>query len=527
MNPNRLLQRFLRYIEIDTTAQPDASGYPSSAGQLELGRLLTEELLALGLKDARQNEHGIVFATIPASIAPGVEKENELFRIVDAIHRDKNIDKEIVFQGIEAALISTAKKHYGEQAVIMVEIDRATGAIKASHDGIPMEPAKMVELIGAQNAKQMMIQKIREVEKETALSRANYSPGCPGEWGPSPFPPTIAFCSHLDTSPETSGADIKLQILKNYPGGDIVLPGDPNKVIRTADNPILDSLKGRTIITSDGTTLLGADDKAGVAIIVETAAWLVEHPEIPHGPVRICFTCDEEIGRGVDKLDLKEIGAAVCYTLDGHASGEIDVETFSADLAVVKIQGVNIHPSIAKGKMTNAVRVAADFIARLPRDRLSPESTDERQGFLHPYDLSGGVGDVKLKILLRDFDEAKLVDLADLLRAKAAETMKEFPVAKIEVAVERQYRNMAEGLVREPRAVAYAEEALIKLGRTAKRTIVRGGTDGSRLTELGLPTPNLSCGGHNAHSPLEWACLEEMVESVEWLVALVETWGKR
>jgi tripeptide aminopeptidase len=435
MDQNRLLQRFLRYVQIDTTAQPDAESYPSSSGQLDFGRLLVKELLAIGLTDARQSEHGIVFATIPATIA--------------------------------------AKKEKGTAPICR------NGPKDASH-----------------------------------------------KWGLAPFPPTIAFCSHLDTSPETSGANIKPQILENYPGGDIVLPGDPNKVIRVADNPLLDSLHGRTMITSDGTTLLGADDKAGVAVIMETAAWLVEHPEIPHGPVRICFTCDEEIGRGVDKLNLEEIGAAVCYTLDGHASGEIDVETFSADQAVVKIQGVNIHPSIAKGKMTNAVRVAADFIARLPRDRLSPESTDDRQGFLHPYDLSGGVAEVKLKILLRDFDEAKLVVLAELLRQKAAETMREFPAAKVEVAIERQYRNMAEGLVKEPRAVEYAEEALKRLGRTAKRTIVRGGTDGSRLTEIGLPTPNLSCGGHNAHSPLEWACLEEMVESAEWLVALVEVWGK-
>ena len=303
-------------------------------------------------------------------------------------------------------------------------------------------------------------------------------------------------------------------------------PAIPSRVIRVADNPELDSLRGRTLITSDGTTLLGADDKAGVAIIMETAAWLIEHPEIAHGPVRICFTCDEEIGHGVDKLDLAEIAAAACYTLDGHGSGEIDVETFSADQAVVTVRGVNIHPSIAKGRMINAIRAAADFVARLPRDCLSPETTEGREGFLHPYDIAGGVGEMKLKILLRDFDAAQLAHLADRVRQIAAATMQDFPGAKIDVPIERQYRNMAEGLVREPRAVAYAEEALRRLGRTAKRTIVRGGTDGSRLTELGLPTPNLSCGGHNPHSPLEWACLEEMVESVEWLVALAEVWGK-
>ena len=464
MNQHRLLQRFLRYVQIDTTAVADAEGYPSSPGQLELGRILAEELQALGIADARQNRHGIVLATIPATIDPP--------------------------------------------------------------------------------------------------------------------PATIALCSHLDTSPETTGAGVRPQVIEDYSGGDIVLrqgkgdgphlperpegccaqmgtvpfslPGDPNRVIRVADNPELESFRGRTLVTSDGTTLLGADDKAGVAIIMETAAWLVEHPEIPHGPVRICFTCDEEIGRGVDKLDPAEIAGekgdsphlperpggccaqmgtvpffplAVCYTLDGHGSGEIDVETFSADQAVVTVRGVNIHPSIAKGRMVSAVRAAAEFVARLPRDCLSPETTEDREGFLHPYEIQGGVAEVKLKILLRDFEAARLAELADRLRQTAAAVEGEFPGAKITVRIDRQYRNMAEGLAREPRAVAYAQQALQRLGRTAKLTIVRGGTDGSRLTELGLPTPNLSCGGHNPHSPLEWACLEEMVESVEWLIALAEVWA--
>jgi len=411
MNRDRLLQRFLRYVQIDTTARADAEGYPSSPGQLEFGRLLVEELGALGLADAQQDEHGIVLATLPG-------------------------------RGAESA-------------------------------------------------------------------------------------PTIALCSHLDTSPETSGAGIRPQVIEDYAGGDIVLPGEPSRVIRVADNPGLESLVGRTIITSDGTTLLGADDKAGVAIIMETVESLLEQPELVHCPLRICFTCDEELGHGVDKLSVERIGAAVCYTLDGHASGEIDVETFSADQAVVTIRGVNIHPSIAKGKMVNAVRVMSDFVRRLPHNTFSPETTEGRDGFLHPYEvIAGGVAEMKVKILLRDFDAAKLDGLADVVRQAAAATLREFPGAKINVAIERQYRNMAEGLAREPRAVALAEEALKRLGRTGRRTIVRGGTDGSRLTELGLPTPNLSCGGHNPHSPLEWACLDEMVESVEWLVALAGVWGE-
>jgi tripeptide aminopeptidase len=292
-----------------------------------------------------------------------------------------------------------------------------------------------------------------------------------------------------------------------------------------ADNPELAALVGSTIITSDGTTLLGADDKAGVAVIMETAAYLQEHPQIKHGAVRICFTCDEEIGHGVDHVDLKELAATVGYTLDGQGADEIDVETFSADLAVVTVRGVNIHPSIGKGRMVNAVRVAANFIDRLPAKSLSPETTSNRQGFLHPYHVEGGVAEVQLRILLRDFETENLNRLADLLRQAAAASQTEFPGSTVEVQISQQYRNMADGLAREPRAVSFAEQAIAKLNRQPRRTIVRGGTDGSRFTELGLPTPNLSTGEHNPHSPLEWACLEEMVQAVEMLVELVQIWG--
>jgi tripeptide aminopeptidase len=404
------LQRFLRYVRIDTTARAETDAYPSSPGQIELGRLLVDELHAAGIADARQDDHGIVLATIPAS--------------------------------------------------------------------------------------------------------GNGSP------------PVVAFCAHLDTSPETSGAGVQPQVIDRYPGGDIVLAGDPARVIRTADNPELDRLRGQTLITSDGTTLLGADDKAGVAILMEMAAWFGEHPQFRHGPLRLCFTCDEEIGRGVDHVDPAKIGAAACYTLDGQGSDLIDVETFSADLAEVVVRGVNIHPSIAKGRMSNAVRAAGRFLDQLPRDRLSPETTADRQGFLHPYQISGGVGEVKLHILLRDFLTPNLADLATLLRDAADTVAKEFPAGQIEVRVTTQYRNMAEGLRREPRAVAYAQRALERLGRQAKLTIVRGGTDGSRLTELGLPTPNLACGAYAAHSPLEWACLDEMAQAVAWLLALAEIWAQ-
>jgi tripeptide aminopeptidase len=337
---------------------------------------------------------------------------------------------------------------------------------------------------------------------------------------------TIALNSHLDTSPETTATGVNPQVIRNYAGGDIPLPGGAGRVIRAAENPELEALQGRTIITTDGNTLLGADDKAGIAVIMETAAWLVEHPEIPHGPIRICFTCDEEIGHGVDHVDLEKLGATVAYTLDGQGANEIDVETFSADLMLVHVHGVNIHPSIAKGRMINALRVAGDFLARLPRATLAPETTAAREGFLHPYALEGGVAAATLRVLLRDFDTVRLDEYAALIARIAADCQRDHPGARIELRRQAQYRNMRSGLLAEPRAVAYAEEALRRLGRTPLRTIVRGGTDGSRLTELGLPTPNLSVGQHNPHSPLEWACLEEMVAAGEMLVMLAQVWGE-
>ncbi len=404
-----LLDRFCRYVRVDTQACEGASAYPSSPGQLELGRLLVQELRSFGLADAEQDSHGIVLATI----APTV-----------------------------------------------------------------VQPA-----------------------------------------------PAIALVAHLDTSPETTGKDVKPVVHANYQGQDLVLPGEPSKVIRAADCPELATVIGHTLVTTDGTTLLGADDKAGVAVIMEAAAYLTAHPEIPRGPVRICFTCDEEIGHGVDHIDLKKLGAVVGYTLDGGGVGEIDCETFSADLAVVTITGVNIHPAIAKGKMVNALRIAGRFLARLPARTLTPETTAEREGFLHPYRIEGGVGQVTLKILLRDFQTAALADKAELLRQIARPLAADYPQAKIDIEVKPQYRNMAEGLQREPRAVAFAEEAMRRAGLQPKQTIVRGGTDGSRLTELGLPTPNLSCGEHNLHSPLEWTSVEEMMTAVKVVVELVQVWG--
>jgi tripeptide aminopeptidase len=410
MNTERLLQRFIRYAKVDTTAVPDAGRYPSSPGQLDLGKILAAELRELKLADVEHDEHGIVWATLPSNVTHAVD--------------------------------------------------------------------------------------------------------------------AFALCAHMDTSPETTGKNVDPQVWRNYAGGDLVLPRDKTRVIREADNPELVRCRGKTIITTDGTTLLGADDKAGLAVIVEAIAWLVEHPELQHGPIRLCFTCDEEIGHGVDHVDPKKLAAVCCYTLDGAGRDEIDIETFSADLAIVAVRGVNIHPSIGKGRMVNAVRGAAMFVDRLPRHRLSPETTDGRDGFIHPYSITGGVAETTIHLILRDFDAAKLRDQERLLRETAAAVEREIAGLKIDVDVTPQYRNMAEGLPKEPRAAAYAELAHRNLERTAKLSIIRGGTDGSRLTEIGVPTPNLSTGEQNPHSPLEWCCLEDLCAAAEVLVELAQVWAR-
>ncbi|VTS01083.1 peptidase t : Peptidase T OS=Pirellula staleyi (strain ATCC 27377 / DSM 6068 / ICPB 4128) GN=Psta_1386 PE=4 SV=1: Peptidase_M20: M20_dimer [Gemmata massiliana] len=408
LDTHTLLERFLRYVRIDTKADEKSTTYPSSPGQLVLGAMLRDELLALGLTDAVQNERGLVFATVPGNV-PGA--------------------------------------------------------------------------------------------------------------------PTIAFNAHVDTNPENSGKDVDPQVIRGYRGGDITLPKDPTKVIRVAENPELNGLIGNTIVTTDGTTLLGADDKAGVAVIMEAARVLVANPQIPHGPVRIVFTCDEEIGFGVKHLEPAQIGAVVAYTLDGMASGEIEDETFSADAATVTITGINIHPSIGKGRMVNAVRLAAMFIDRLPQRTMSPETTDGRNGFLHPLTIEGGTGQVKIGFLLRDFDTAQLAVQADLLREIASQVEREYPQAKVQVETRKQYRNMRDGIAKMPNAVKFAEEATRRAGLEPKFKIIRGGTDGSQLTEKGLPTPNISTGEHNPHSPLEWTCLEEMESAVKVVLELCQVWA--
>ena len=407
MNRKRLLDRFLQYVQIDTTASETSDTYPSTPGQLKIGELLVQQMQAMGIVDAAQDEFGIVTGTVPGNT-----------------------------------------------------------------------PA-----------------------------------------------PTIAFNSHVDTAPDTTGKNVKPNVIEDFDGNDIQLSGDPSKIITAATCPELPAAKGKTIITTDGTTLLGGDDKAGVAIIMEVANVLLENPDISHGPVRVFFTCDEEIGHGVDHVNIEAIDAVACYNFDGGGQGDIDIETFSADMAVVTFAGVNIHPAIAKDKMVSAIRAMGMFLAELPAD-LSPERTDGRDGFLHPYVVEGGVAEAKLKILIRDFDTAKLTEHAAVLQAAADKVRQAITGIEVDIQVVQQYRNMADGLGKEPRAVEYAVEAHETLGLPFETTIVRGGTDGSRLTELGLPTPNLSSGQHNIHSPLEWACLDEMLVAVDVGVEIVKRWAR-
>ena len=389
----RLLDRFIRYVQIDTTACDTSTTYPSSPGQLVLGKLIAAELRAMGAIDVEQTDKGIVFATLP---------------------------------GVKAKL-----------------------------------------------------------------------------------GPVVAWIAHLDTSPETTGNNVKPMVHENYQGEPIPLPGKPGLTLDPAKSAELAAMVGKTIITTDGSTLLGADDKAGVAVIIEAAHRLLEKPDLPRGTIRLCLTCDEEIGKGTDHLDIQHLGADWAYTLDGGGTSEIDTATFSADLAEVIVHGVNIHPAIAKDRMTNALRMAGMLLERLPRS-MAPETTDGNKGFLHPYKIEGGVDRVRVAILLRDFKTAKLAEQAELLRSIARSIEADFPSGRIEINIKPQYRNMADGMEKAPQAIPLAQKAMQVTGLSPRLTSVRGGTDGSRLTEKGLPCPNLSCGEHNLHSPLEWTCLEEM-----------------
>jgi tripeptide aminopeptidase len=402
-----VLERFLRYVRIDTTSDQDSTTYPSTAKQRDLGEVLEGELRELGLDDVELTQHGYVFATVPGGAGP-----------------------------------------------------------------------------------------------------------------------TVGLIAHMDTSQDESGANVQPQVVESWDGSDIVLPGDPDKVLRASENPILAARVGHDIVTTDGTTLLGADDKAGVAEIMGAVAYLVAHPEIEHAPLRIGFTVDEEVGRGVDHFDIDAFGADFAYTLDGAEVGRIDDETFSASEVRIRIEGLSVHPGTSKGKMVNAIKLGAQLIDRLPRDDRSPETTDGRRGFIHPHRFTGTTAEAELRFIARDFDAAKLEEHEQLLRKLADDVAAEEPRARVSVAVEEQYRNMKEFLDQDPRVTEAADEAARRCGLDPWREPIRGGTDGSMLSARGLPTPNIFTGGQQFHSVLEWASVQDMALSAATIVELAKVWAE-
>ncbi len=392
-------ERLMRYVQIDTEADPNSDTTPSSLKQKNLSKLLVEELQAMGITDAEMDEFGYVYATVKS-----------------------NLDKKV---------------------------------------------------------------------------------------------PTVCFCSHVDTAPDCSGKDVKPILHKNWDGSDIVLPDDHTQVLSKNNHPYLNERIGDDIITASGKTLLGADDKAGVAIIMNVAQLLQEHPEIKHGDIRILFTPDEEIGRGVDKADMKKLNADFGYTLDGGERGHLEGENFSADACTVIFNGVSAHPGYAKGKMVNSQKVAAYFINSLPSDKLTPEVTEGYEGFVHPVAVSGGLEQTKVQFIIRDFVTAKLAEHENMLYELAQKAIETFPGASFEFAVKEQYRNMKEILDQQPHVMQIAEQAYKNAGFTPTITNIRGGTDGSRLSFMGLPCPNIFTGEMAIHSKLEYVSVQDMQKAVD------------
>ena len=406
------LERFLRYVQIDTQSDSDSKTIPSTEKQKNLGKILVEELKEIGLSDAHLDEYGYIYATIPA-----------------------NTDKANV--------------------------------------------------------------------------------------------PVICFCSHMDTSPDCSGKDVKPIIHRNYDGSDIVLPDDPTVVLRPKDHPDLKEQIGNDIITASGLTLLGADNKAGLAEIMDAARYLMSHPEVKHGKIRILFTPDEEIGRGVDKADMKKLGADFGYTVDGEKLGSLEDETFSADAVTIDIRGVSIHPGFAKGKLESALKIASDIVAGLPKDRLSPETTDGKEGFIHPVTMSGGAELAKIEFIIRDFTDEMLESHENILRDIMNGVLKNYPNSRAEFKVTEQYRNMKKVLDQYPQVVDNAMEAMRRAGVKPLPSSIRGGTDGSRLSFMGLPCPNIFAGEHAFHSREEWVSVQDMEKAVETIVQLAMVWEER
>lgn len=339
--------------------------------------------------------------------------------------------------------------------------------------------------------------------------------------------PVICFCAHVDTSPDCSGKNVNPVVHKNYQGGNIVLPADNSQVLTPEDHPELLNQIGNDIITADGTTLLGADNKAGVAEIMDAAYFLMTHPEIKHGTIKILFTPDEEIGRGVDKVDLKKLGADYAYTMDGETLGHIENETFSADMVTVEINGFSVHPGYAKGKMESAIKIAAAIIDSFPKDHSSPETTAGREGFVHPVSVSGTIEKTNIKIIIRSFETEKLKELENMIESIIKKVMKSFPKSSYQFTVTEQYRNFKEVLDKHPQLIKYAEEAVNRAGVKPHLTIIRGGTDGSRLSFMGLPCPNIFAGEHAFHGKHEWVSIQDMQKAVETIIHLCMIWEER
>ena len=338
--------------------------------------------------------------------------------------------------------------------------------------------------------------------------------------------PAIGFVAHVDTSPDVSGAGVKPIVHTNYDGRDLVLPDDPSMVLREADNPELAEQRGHDIITASGLTLLGSDDKSGVAEIMAAAEYLMTHPDIPHGAVKLGFTPDEEIGRGTQYFDVDRFGARFAYTLDGPKCGELELENFSADAMTIIFKGFNVHPGYAKGKMVSAIKLASEFVHRLPRNGLSPETTEGYEGYVHPNAIQGGVEQATVKLLLRDFVTSGLDEKARMLTVLAEEVVRPFPAASVEIERRESYRNMKEVLDRYPEVIEHAKTAMTRAGLTPYFRQIRGGTDGARLSFMGLPTPNLFAGEHNIHSRLEWTSVQDMDKAVEVIVEICRIWSE-
>ena len=401
----------MRYVQIDTQSDPTSPSQPSTEKQKDLSRVLVKDLLEIGISDAALDEHGYVYATIPA----------------------------------------TSRKEV----------------------------------------------------------------------------PVLCFCSHVDTAPDCSGKGVKPILHRRYDGKDIALPDDTSVVISSENHTYLKERIGDDIITASGLTLLGADDKAGVAIIMDLAAYLVQRPEVKHGKIRILFTPDEEVGRGVAAVDMKKLGAQYGYTLDGGERGHLEGETFSADAAIVTFHGISAHPGYARGKMVHAVKAASAFVAMLPKDEWCPEATEGMQGFVHPTSFEGGLETATVQFIVRDFETAKLAQHEQRLKELAQEAAAQFPGVTIGFVVKEQYRNMKEVLDNHPYVMDYAEEAYKRAGMTAQRMSIRGGTDGSRLSFMGLPCPNLFTGEMGIHSKQEYVSVQDMEKAVEALVHLAQIWEEK